>query len=104
MIFIFMRMLIDGVALFASVYIVNSQVAEFAKTMIVSFAIGALNFILMAMLAPTLGPFALVPVLAVDGLIVMYVLHLTLNQAALSIGIYAAYQVGMTLLMSKLFG
>ncbi len=86
--------LIDaGVLLLVIKAIQGDDAPEFLNILLVAAGMAVANFFVGLLLAPFVGFFALVPVIVVDGLILMYFCHLTLGQAGITLAIFLTYRV-----------
>ncbi|MEX2187719.1 MAG: hypothetical protein WD875_13025 [Pirellulales bacterium] len=76
---------------------------EWLKLGLVAFGMAVVNLVIVLLLGGFLGIFVLVPIVIVDGFILMLFCSLTIKQAAVAVAILLAYQLVFQLAITKLF-
>ncbi len=94
---------LDVFVLAGLVAVLQGDEPEWLKLLFVAFGMAVVNFVIALLLGEFLGLFILVPIVLVDGLILMFFCHLTIKQAAIAVAVLFAYQIVFALLMNYLF-
>jgi hypothetical protein len=101
---ILFKVLLDAAILTSIIYSLLGEYApDFAHVGFVLLGIIVVNAACGFLLAP-MGIFVFLPIVIIDGLILMYFCALTIKHAAITLGIFAVYQVLCHVVMQALLG
>ncbi len=89
-----LQVLVDAAVLLGVLYmLLGEEAPDFYQVFFVALGMAAVNLVCSLALAPSIGLFVIVPILLIDGLILMYYCHLTIKYAAIALAILLAYNV-----------
>lgn len=71
----------------------GDDAADFMHLVIVALGLGVANFVCALALGGVLGLFVLLPIIIIDGLILMFFCSLPIKHAAITLGIFLVYKV-----------
>jgi hypothetical protein len=99
-----LKILLDALVLSGIISALRGKDApEWLTLVLVALGMAIANFVCALLLAPVIGIFVLVPIVLLDGLILMYFCSLTIKQAVITLGILIAYNVVLQLTAAYLF-
>jgi hypothetical protein len=89
-----LKILIDAAVLAGILSVLLGKDApDFKDLILVSLGMGVANFVCALALMPVIGYLVILPILAIDGLILMYFCSLTPKYATITLGILLVYNV-----------
>jgi hypothetical protein len=93
-------LLLDAVVLMGILRLLQGDDApDFIHTLLVSVGLSVVNFVSLLLL----GLFGLIPILIIDGLILMYFCYLPLKQALIALALFMVYKIGISVAFMLLF-
>ena len=98
-------LILDAAAIIGIIYLVNQgQEMDFGPAILSALIISVASFICVLTLAPTIGIFALVPMLAVAIVVIWMVSGIPLGRAAIAGVLFFVYRVILTLAFKAMLG
>ncbi len=100
---VMLGLLLDSAALMFVLYLVmQDHLPDFWQIVLLSLGMAVANFVIAIALFSLIGWFVIVPIVLVNGLILMFFCHLTIPQAAMTVGGLVVYQLMKHWLFSML--
>lgn len=80
--------------------LLGDEAPGFMETLLVALGMAAVNFVCGLLL----GIWGLIPIVLIDGLILMFFCHLAMKQAIIALAIFMVYKIGITIAFTMMLG
>jgi hypothetical protein len=95
---------LDAAVLMGILYLLlQDQAPDFLQVLLVSVGMAVANLACALLLGHAIGLFVIIPIVLIDGFILMLYCHLTLQQAAIALALLIAWQIGLHFLLAAMF-
>ena len=99
-----LKILLDAVVLSGIISTLRGEdTPNWLHLIFVALGMAVANYVCVLLLGPILGFAILVPIVLLDGLILMYFCSLTIKQAIITLGVLIAYNVVFLVALSLIF-
>jgi len=90
---------IDSLILFGLLQLLQGDAHELYEVVLTAIGMSVVNLVIVLALGGVIGIFAIVPMLIVDGLILMFYLRLPIAHAAIALAVLGGCKVAMALVL-----